>query len=288
MNNQIDLFCGLNSIGMPYTKDNKDHIGYFHIVESYLKAQGFDVNGINMSRLNRNNTWDLERIFNKSYSLSKIKKFQLRSIDALRNTNFLFKLIVPEKFKSTITINHNDENIKIIDVYKNSQNPIFLYSTGSNDFLTYIGAGPVEMMNSDIRKQMYPKMAEAYSKTISNVDKNFKLLTELNANVEIYAIGTFYAPIFKSISKIISLENRIKHIETDYEDILAYSVEYYNNHVRKLCDNYKNIHYIDVSYLTNYCASFDFHPNSKGNELLGKQIIEQIEIDSIIKGDRIK
>ncbi len=53
---KVDLFGGLNSIGMPYTKDNKEHIGYFDIVEEYLKDKDFDVNSVNMSRLTRNST----------------------------------------------------------------------------------------------------------------------------------------------------------------------------------------------------------------------------------------
>ena len=53
---KVDLFGGFNSIGMSYTKDNKDHIGYFDIVEEYLKDEGFDVSGVNMSRLTRNST----------------------------------------------------------------------------------------------------------------------------------------------------------------------------------------------------------------------------------------
>lgn len=285
---KVDLFGGLNSIGMPYTKDNKDHIGYFDIVEEYLKDEGFDVNGVNMSRLTRNSTWDLERIFDKNYALSKIKNFQLHSIDAIRNTNALFKLIVPKKFKNTITIDDDDKNIRIADVYKSSEQPIFLYSTGSNDFLTYVGAGPVEMLNSNIREKMYSKVDEACRQTMENVDKNFKMLTSLNPNVQIYAIGTFYAPIYSVIAKVISLQNKFKHINTEYDDVLDYSIRYYNDHLEGLCNDYDNIHYVDVSYLKDYCANFDFHPNVRGNDLIGQQIIKELDKNKNIKRNSVK
>ena len=61
------------------------------------------------------------------------------------------------------------------------------------------------MLNSNIREKMYSKVDEACRQAMENVDKNFKMLTSLNPNVQIYAIGTFYAPIYSVIAKVISL-----------------------------------------------------------------------------------
>ncbi len=61
----VDLICGISSIGMPFTKDNKKHIGYYDLVKEYLMSVGYNVNGYNISSLNRNNTWDLKRLLEK-------------------------------------------------------------------------------------------------------------------------------------------------------------------------------------------------------------------------------
>ncbi len=73
---KINLFCGINSLGMPFTRENKEHLGYFDIVKQKLIEEGYDVDGINISSLNKNHTWDIEKILNYNYNLSKIKKFK--------------------------------------------------------------------------------------------------------------------------------------------------------------------------------------------------------------------
>ena len=70
---KIDLFCGINSLGVPFPRENKDHIGYFDLAKENVVMQDFDVNTINISSLNQNHTWNLEKILNLDYSLSKIK-----------------------------------------------------------------------------------------------------------------------------------------------------------------------------------------------------------------------
>ena len=96
---KVALFCGINSIGMPFPRVNRQHIGYFDIVKQQLENQGYEVNGINISSLNRNHTWDLQRLLERNYNLAQIKNIQMKSIDRLRNANALFKLVVPKKYK---------------------------------------------------------------------------------------------------------------------------------------------------------------------------------------------
>ena len=95
----IDIFCGISSLGMPFTRENKNHIGYYDIVVEKLKKKGYKVSGFNISRLNNNHTWDLERDFIDNRSLAHIKNLQIVSIENLRKVNKLFKLVVPKKYK---------------------------------------------------------------------------------------------------------------------------------------------------------------------------------------------
>lgn len=93
----VEIFCGVSSLGMPFTKENKNHIGYYDIIVEAMKSKGYNVSGFNFSRLNKNHTWDLESNLNEDKSLAYIKSLQVKSIDDLRNTNVLFKLVVPKK-----------------------------------------------------------------------------------------------------------------------------------------------------------------------------------------------
>lgn len=38
----IEIFCGVNSVGMPFTKENKYHIGYYDIVVEVLRSKGYN------------------------------------------------------------------------------------------------------------------------------------------------------------------------------------------------------------------------------------------------------
>lgn len=167
-----NLFCGISSIGIPFPKENKKHIGFFDIVMENLKYLGYNIDGFNISSLDKNHTWDLEKILKLNYNLSKIRNIQINSIDNLRNQNMLFKLIIPkeikEKYISEIQTN-NSTTLK--DMYINSKNPAFIYSAGPNDFFSYIKAGPVELMNKEVRKKLPDNLNEIVIKCINNIEQ---------------------------------------------------------------------------------------------------------------------
>ena len=273
----VDLICGISSIGMPFTKDNKKHIGYYDLVKEYLMSVGYNVNGYNISSLNRNNTWDLKRLLEKNYNLYKVRNIQIKSIDVLRKTNFLFKLVVPKNIKGKFAPTENDKKIFLSEIIKKSENPIFLYSTGHNDFFMYLGAGPVEMMDSKKILSIYENIEDALLKMKNNIEENINMLVNLNESMTIYVLSSYYAPIFKLFKNVIKYQNKILKRESKYEDIMAYFVDYYNKILFEISKNFENVHYIDCGFITNYCANFDFHPTKIGNELIARKIIEQID-----------
>lgn len=279
----IDLICGVNSIGMSFTKDNKEHIGYYDLVKEYLVSIGYNVNGYNISSLNRNNTWDLKNLLEKNYNLYKVRNIQIKSIDALRKENFLFKFVVPNDIKEKYAPTEKDKEIFLSEIIKKSEKPIFLYSTGQNDFVTYLGAGPVEMMDPKRIPSIYENIEDALLKMKNNIEDNISMLVNLNKSMSIYVLSTYYAPLYKIFKNVIKLQNKILKRESKYEDILAYSVDYYNKALFEICEKYENVHYIDCNFISDYCANFDFHPSKIGNELIAEKIIEQINI--YIRGD---
>lgn len=274
MNNQIDLFCGINSVGMPFPRENKKHIGYFDIVKKSLMEQGYNVNGINISSLNKNHTWDLERTLNLNYSLSQIKNIQMYSIDTLRNANILFKLVVPKKFKERYAPTLNDNKITFKDVYINSQNPIFIYSAGPNDFFTYIHAGPVELMDQKVRNNLPNNLEELVIQVIDNIENNWLLLQKLNPKVIIPCLSFYYSPLFDKIQKFIFLQERKTDKEKKYNNRFGEIINLYNSLLEERTQKYDFVEYIDLTFIKNYCAPMDFHPNTRGNEIIAHKIME--------------
>lgn len=274
----IEIFCGITSLGMPFPKENKYHIGYHDIVVESLKNKGYKVSGFNFSRLNKNHTWDLEDTLNSDISLAYLKKLQVKSIDDLRNTNALFKLVVPKKYKDSFKIKSTDDNTTLRSLYTNAQNPIFLYSAGPNDFFSYIKAGPVELMDKSVRAKLPKDIKPILEQCISNVEKNWQLLHQLNPNVKIYSLSYYYSPLYDKIQKLIFLQEKVKGKNKKYVNNFLEVIKLYNRMLYEASEKYDYVEYCDVTFLKDYCAPMDFHPNTIGNQLIADMLLKKIEL----------
>lgn len=283
--NRIDLFCGISSLGMPNTCDNKDNYGYFDYVKDYLKNMDFDVNGINFSSLDHNYTWNLEKVFKQNYYLSQIRNIQIQSINNLRNTNLLFKLIVPKAYQEKLK--KMDDQQRVGDVYKNSRKPIFLYSTGINDMFVFMKAGPVELLNKKTRRDIGSQLDSFIEQSITNIRSNLTLLISMNPTVHIYVLGVYNSTILKILDFIYRIQDiRIKDNLLP-SNLLLYIQEKFNTDLEALCDEFPNTKFIDLVSLNIPCAKFDFHPSRRGNILIGDEIIKNIEENYFEKDSKL-
>lgn len=274
---ELQIFCGVNSLGMPYTRDNKNHIGFYDVVIKELIRKGYGVSGLNFSRLDNNHTWDFEDNLTKDRSIAYLKKLQIQSIDDLRNTNALFKLVVPDSFKHTINIMPSDHDISLRSLYLMAENPIFIYSAGPNDLFSYIRSGPFELIEKKVRDQLPKDIIPVLKQCIGNVKNNWELLSQLNPNVRIVALGHFYSPLYDKLQKIIYFQELLENRHTKYEDVYMKVTGLYNDMLSEASEKYDFVDYCDITFLKNYCAPMDFHPNTKGNELIGEAIFEKLE-----------
>lgn len=274
---KVNVFCGISSLGMPFTKENKNHIGYFDILKSELSNLGYEVTGINISRLNNNRTWDLQNNLEQDKSMAYIKNLQVYSIEELRSVNPLFKLIVPKKYQESIKITEKDENCTLKSIYKNAENPIFLYSGGPNDFFTYIHAGPVELMDSEVRKKLPNDLEAVVDKCVDNIEQNWLLLREINPNVQIYALSYYYSPLYDKIQKVIYLQEKRKDKNKKEVNNFLNIIELFNLKLSNAAKKYEYVDFIDISFIKDYCAPMDFHPNTLGNQLIADEIMKTIK-----------
>lgn len=272
---KIEIFCGISSLGIPNTTDNKDNYGYLDYVQEYLESKDYETNSINFSFLDHNYTWNFNKIFNKNYYLSEIRNIQIRSIDNLRNTNLLFKLIVPKRYQKKLK--KMDKDLKITDTYKESNKPIFLYNTGINDMFIFMNGGPVELLNKDIRRNIGTNLDNYIYQAISNVRENIKLLLKLNPNVQIYVLGIYNSFILKLIDTIYKFQDlRIKNNPLP-ENLLLYIENKFNYYLEELCNEFPNTHFINLAFYNIPCERLDFHPSREGNILIGKIITKKLD-----------
>lgn len=275
----IDLFGGITSMGVPFPRENKEHIGYMDIIKKELEDQDYSVRTYNMSNLDKGHTWDLKRIFMQNYTLAQIKDIQINSINKLKNTNLLFKLIIPSGISSKYPVEDGDSDITIADVYRNSGHPKFVYSAGPNDFFSFIKAGPIEVMSKEVRKSLPDDLEGLVIKSIDNIEDNLRMLIDLNNNVEIFVLGFYYSPLFDKIQKIIYLQKKMEDKNAEYANRFLELISLFNTELEKRCGKYPNVKFINIEFIKDACAPRDFHPNTLGNQLIAGAVLKEMTLD---------
>lgn len=270
----IQVFCGINSVGVPFTRDNKKHIGYYDIIIDNLR-RNYDVTGYNISSLSKNCTWDFMKILDENISILQVRNLQIYGYNKLRDANFLFKLVVPKRFQDVMRFD-SSEDIGFRTVVEKSGNPIFLYNGGQNDFFSFIQAGPVELLNRKVRNSLPDNLENLVLKSIDNVEQNWLALHGVNSNIQILSYGFYYSPLFDKINGLIKVQNFFARDNMRYDNGFKYMIDLYNNLLCDRANKYDFVHYVSLEFVENYCSIMDFHPNAKGNEL-----IAQVSLDII-------
>lgn len=276
-NKVINLFGGINSLGVPYTRDNVLHVGFFDLVGKDLLKKGYNVDSINMFRLNKNHTWDFEKVFTDNVTLSKLYQMQVNSITDMRAVNKLLKYVIPENMSDHFTTPANRPNQTLSDIYTNSENPVFIYSCGPNDFFSFIGGGPVEILNPEMRERMPKNYPELIAQTVKNVRGNLSLLNQLNTKVKIMVLGMFDSPLYRKIEILIYLQRRIDKEDIKFERKINKLIELYNSTMAHMCHEFNNVEFIDISHIKHFCAPVDFHPSIIGNLLIAHSVNDKLE-----------
>lgn len=280
----IQVFCGINSVGVPFTRDNRKHISYFDIIVNDLKKD-YNVSGYNISSLSKNCTWDFDKILNENMSLLQIRNLQIYGYNKLRDANFLFKLVVPKNFQEVMRFS-NDPDVGFKTLIEQSENPIFLYNGGQNDFFTFIQAGPVELLNRKVRDNLPDDLENLIFQCADNVVKNWLSLYDINQNIKIFSYGFYYSPLFSKINNVIKFQNFLKKKNMRYEDGFKYLINLYNKILSERADDYDFVYYVPLDFIEDYCSTMDFHPNTRGNELIAELSLNVIN-NEILKSKNV-
>ena len=57
-------------------------------------------------------------------------------------------------------------------------------------------------------------------------------------------------------------------------------INLYNKMLRESSEKYDYVEYCDVTFLKDYCAPMDFHPNTIGNKLIADILLKKIELQT--------
>lgn len=246
MQKRLFLIGAADSIGVPYTRDNASHYGFFEMVENYLK-NNYDIitaNCFHMSDYNDNKY--ISQLIHQNISLAKIKRTQNDMLKKCKYSGIYPYIELPKSFLGHYKITKSDKDIIVkecIEKYKT----IFIYSAFTNDLL--------KAYDLSLFKLLRPRKIKTSLKTADvsfvyqNLKNNLSSLIRLNPNIEIYLIGLF-------------IPSKINYIRNG----LSSFIEETNRSFLNIAKTYPNVHFVNNSNLApEDFNNIDFHPNHKGH-----------------------
>ncbi len=264
MSKNFILIGGVDSFGVPYTRDNKKHINHLSEVYNFLVSKKIDVSTIDMYSMHKYNDTDyMNYLLNSEISLYEIKENQIKSIDLCRKCGIFQFIQLPKKTKNLYKLNDEDRNRTLTELIKNN-NTIFIYSCGINDFLKIMNTDLAKLLNPKNMEKAFNNIDQTISTIMNKIDNNLNQLIKINENIEIYIMGLY-------------IPTRVRYIRNTVKK----PISLYNEKLRKLCEKYSNTIFIDnINLEKANMAHVDWHPNFSGQRKMGENIITQIKENS--------
>lgn len=256
MKKNLVLVGAADSIGVPYTKDNSDHKGFFEMIE-YDLSKKYNVISINCFHMSTNNDNKyIDSLISNDISLLDIKNTQNQMLKKCKYSGIYPYLELPKNFLNHYQINKDDASITVKDYIKNNDT-IFIYSAFVNDLLKSKGLSLFKLLRPGKIKKELKKIN--ITSILYDLEKNIEKLININPNVKIYVIGLFVPTkiiyIRKSLSEFIYIINdKFYTISKKYDNVILV------NNDNLTIEDFNNI---------------DFHPNRKGHEKIYHNFIKQ-------------
>ncbi len=256
MKKNLVLIGAADSIGVPYTKDNSNHEGFYEMIEKELNEE-YNVTSINCFHMSTNNDNKyINTLISNNISLLNIKKSQNQMLKKCKYSGIYPYLELPKNFLNYYKPNNKDDKIIIKNYIKNN-NTIFIYSAFVNDLL--------KSKNLSLFKLLRPGKIKKELKEINidcilcDLEKNIKKLITMNSNIKIFIIGLFIPTKITFIRKnlkefIFKINIALKEITKKYENTILIN----NDNLSK--EDFNNI---------------DFHPNKKGHNKIYHNFIKE-------------
>ena len=246
----IDLVGLLDSYGVPYSPSvNKSFMDY---LKEDLESQGMLSSLLDLYGLYINKTWELHGIFKNRVTIGEMKTMQNFGMDFVRHKYGSDRI----REDLTYSCDRSLEDLTVASYYSTLNRPVVLYSCSANDLFYYFGTS-LEFLNTSRIMRILSEFGNGLSLLESEVRSNVETLTESNPGSAIMVMG-LYVP-----SHNFFLQRAGTVI-----------VDQVNKVLNKICRDYPNTVYVDVSCLAFAVLDGDFHPDGDGHEIL-RNILEE-------------
>ena len=260
---KLVLIGAADSIGVPYSRDNKKNEGFFELIAKDLSKE-YEVAPLNCFHMAVNNDNDyIAKLINGSYSLADIRKSQTTMLRKCKYSGIYPFIEIPKKFLSHYESGEKAENILVRDAIK-SDHVIFVYSSLVNDIL--------KSKKLSLFKLLFPGRIKEELKNLDlgfvfeKIEANIHDLVTLNQNMKIYIVGLF-------------VPTRILYVRKTLTDLISEI----NSRLDKFSEKYDNVFIIHNENLTHEdFNNIDFHPNQKGHLKIYHNFCKAYRCDRIL------
>lgn len=247
MKKDLVLIGAADSIGVPYTRDNHRHVGFFEMIGEKLTKE-YNTITINCFHMSDNNdNYYIKKLISSNISVYDIKEAQNKMLQKCKYSGIYPYFELPKNFLNYYAPNSNDKQILVKESIKNN-NTIFIYSAFVNDLLKSQKLSLFKLFRPGKIKKELKKVK--IDRTLNNLEKNINDLIDINPNIKIFIIGLFVP------TKISYIRKNLRHFISNV-----------NESINKIAKKYKNVVFVNNDNLSKEdFNNIDFHPNKKGHE----------------------
>lgn len=247
----LDVVGMLDSYGVPYSPEVDN--SFFDIYAEELKKEGKLGSELDLFGLYLNKTWHLDGIFRNGVSIEEMTKMQNFAIDFNRHK-------YENRFRTDLNYSVSEEmgDMTVYDYVAGLDKPVICYSCSANDLFYYYGFS-LEGLNAKRCIELVSGFDDAKVLLSSGVRNNIDTLLGCNPDSQIYILGLYVPSDNFFVQRIGSI-----------------AINAVNRDLKSICDQYTNVHFVDVSCVSFAVLDGDFHPNQEGQRIIANKLIETI------------
>lgn len=248
---ELDIVGMLDSYGVPYSPEVDS--SFFDIYAQNLESEGKLGSKLDIFGLYLNKTWHLNGIFRNGITIGEMERMQNFSIDFNRHK-------YEDRFRTDLTYSVSEElaDITVYDYVAGLDKPVICYSCSANDLFYYYGFS-LEGLNFERCIELVTGFNDARNLLSSEVKSNLDTLLTCNSDSQIYVFGLYVPSDNFFVQRIGSIV-----------------VDSVNNDLKTICDQYSNVHFVDISCVSFAVLDGDFHPNQDGQRIISAILAETI------------
>lgn len=248
----IDLVGLLDSYGVPYSAEVDN--SFMDLIESELNADNIKTTRLDLFNLYINKTWHVDGVLNNDVSINDMIKFKNFALDFVRHK------YGEGRIKTSLSYESDAENgdVSIYDYIKPLDNPVVLYSCSANDLFYYYGTS-LESLNAKRVIEIIKYADDGFDFLENNVKRNMDSIIACNPKSQIFVMGLYMPSDNFWLNRLGStFINKI------------------NKRLRRVCDKYDNVYYVDVSSVSLCVLEGDFHPDQDGQKIIANKLSKSI------------